>query len=66
MWFLYRSDKNWAIQPQKRARSLEFWIKEEERLYFTSSENKGADQLCGYHEADQRLCFRLCKLLGFS
>ena len=21
-------------------------------------ENKGADQLCGYREADQRLCFR--------
>ena len=24
------------------------------------SENKGADQLRGYREADLRLCFRLC------
>ena len=25
------------------------------------SENKGADQLCGYHTADLHLCFRICK-----
>ena len=25
---------------------------------FCISENKDADQLCGNHEADQRLCFR--------
>ena len=25
------------------------------------SKNKGADQLRGYHEADLRLCFRICK-----
>ena len=30
------------------------------------SENKGADQLRGYREADLRLCFRLCRLLVFS
>ena len=30
------------------------------------SENKGADQLRGYHEADLRLCFRICKTLVFS
>ena len=30
-----------------------------------SSENKGADQLRGYREADLRLCFRLCRLLVF-
>ena len=29
------------------------------------SENKGADQLRGYREADLRLCFRICKLLVF-
>ena len=27
------------------------------------NENKGADQLRSYCEADLRLCFRLCKLL---
>ena len=29
------------------------------------SENKGADQLRGYREADLRLCFRICKKHGF-
>ena len=32
-----------------------------EGLYYRCSENKGADQLCGYHKADLRLCFRICK-----
>ena len=34
-------------------------------LFYPSSENKGADQLRGYREADLRLCFRLCRLLVF-
>ena len=29
--------------------------------YQPSSENKGADQLRGNHEADLRLCFPICK-----
>ena len=32
-------------------------------MYYPSSENKGADQLRCYREADLRLCFRLCRLL---
>ena len=36
-----------------------------EELYYPSSENKGADQLRGYREADLRLCFRICRLLVF-
>ena len=32
-----------------------------EGLYYPYSENKGADQLRGYREADLRLCFRICK-----
>ena len=36
-----------------------------EGLYYPYSENKGADQLRGYHEADLRLCFRICKKSGF-
>ena len=35
-------------------------------MYYPSSENKGADQLRGYREADLRLCFRICRLLVFS
>ena len=37
-----------------------------EGLYYPCSENKGADQLCGYREADLRLCFRICKKPVFS
>ena len=48
------------------ARGLKFRIKEVEGLYYPSSENKGADQLRGYREADLRLCFRICKNPVFS
>ena len=30
-------------------------------MYYLCSENKGADQLRGYREADLRLCFPICK-----
>ena len=30
-------------------------------MYYLCSKNKGPDQLCGYREADLRLCFRICK-----
>ena len=65
MWFPNRSDINRPVQSQKRARSLKFGICVEEELYYPSSENKGADQLRSYREADLRLCFRLDKLLVF-
>ena len=48
------------VQPQKMARGLKFRIKEEEGLYYPSSENKGADQLRRYCANDLRLCFRIC------
>ena len=35
-------------------------------MYYPCSENKDADQLRGYREADLRLCFSPCKLLVFS
>ena len=66
MWFPNTSDINQAVQSQKQARSFKFRIKEEEGVYYPCSENKGADQLRGYREADLRLCFRLCRLLVFS
>ena len=65
MWFTSRSDTNRAVQAQKQARSLKFQIKKEEEVHYPCSENKGADQLRGYREADLRLCFRLCRLLVF-
>ena len=37
-----------------------------EGLYYLCGENKGADQLRGYREADLRLCFRICKKPVFS
>ena len=60
-----RSDTNRSVEAQKRARSLKFQISVEEELYYPKSENKGADQLRGYREADLRLCFRLCRLFVF-
>ena len=48
------------------ARGLKFGIFEVEGLYYLYSENKGADQLRGYREADLRLCFRICKKPVFS
>ena len=65
MWFPNRSDTNRPVQAQKNARCLKFWIYEEEGLYYPFSENKGADQLLGYREADLRLCFCLSRLLVF-
>ena len=35
-------------------------------MYFLCSENKGADPLRGYREADLRLCFRICEKPVFS
>ena len=63
--FPTRSDTNRAVQPQKIARGLKFRIKIQEGLYYPCSENKDADQLRGYREADLRLCFRICKKAGF-
>ena len=66
LWILTRSDTNQAIQPLEMARGWKFCIKEVEGLYYPSSEIKGTDQLRGYHEADLRLCFRICKMLVSS
>ena len=35
-------------------------------MYYPCCENKGADQLRGYREADLRLCSRICKNPVFS
>ena len=65
-WFPTWSDTNQAVQLENMARGLKFWNKEEEVLYYPYSEIKGADQLRSYHDADLRLCFRICKMLVFS
>ena len=65
-WFPTWSYTNRAVQPQKMARGLKFRIYVVEEVYYLCSENKGADQLRGYREADLRLCFRICKMLVFS
>ena len=65
-WFPNWFDTNWAVQLQTMARGLKFRIKKVEGSYYLCSENKGADQLRGYREADLRLCFRKCKMLVFS
>ena len=66
MWFpVNRFDTNQAVQAQKVARGWKFWIKKVEELFYPCSENKGADQLRSYCEADLRLWFRICRLLVF-
>ena len=63
--FPTRSNTNRPIHPQKRDRILKFCTQVEE-LYYPCSENKGADQLHSYCEADLHLCFRIGKNLVFS
>ena len=65
-WFPTMSDTNQAVQLQKMARGLNNWIKKVQGLYSLCSENKGANQLRGYREADLRLCYRICKKPLFS
>ena len=65
-WFPTWSNTNQAVQLQKMAIGLKFWIQKEEILHYLCSENKGADQLRGYPEADLPFCFRICKMLDFS
>ena len=65
-WFPTWSNTNQAVELQKMARGLKFRIDEVEGLCYPCSENKGADQLRGYREADLRLCFRICKKPVFS
>ena len=60
------SDTNQAVQLQKMARGLKFWIKKVKGLDCVCSEKQGADQLRGYSEANLRLCFRICQTLVFS
>ena len=64
--FPTRSDTNRAVRSQKMARNLSFRIYIVEGLSYLCSENKGADQLRDYREADLRLCFRISKMLVFS
>ena len=56
VWFPTWFDTNQAVQLQKLARGLKFRILKVEGSYYLCSENKGADQLRGYREADLRLC----------
>ena len=49
------SEANWAIEDGYRLENVEG--------YYLCSENKGADQLHGYHAADLCLCFCICKKL---
>ena len=45
---------------QKVARGLKSQMKKEEGLYYSCSENEGADQLRRNSKADLCICFRIC------
>ena len=47
-WFPTWSKTNQAIQLQKMAKGLKFRIEKVKGWYYLCSENKGADELCGY------------------
>ena len=64
--FPTRFGTNRPVKFQKQSRRLKFRFQEEEKLYYPCSENKGADQLRSYCEADLRLCFRIGKSAVFS
>ena len=57
------SDTKRSVSSQQIGRCFKFGIKEEDGLYCSSSENKGADQLCSYCTADMRFCFCIGKNL---
>ena len=61
--FPTRPDTNQAVQM---VRGLKFRILKAEGLYYLSSENEGADQQRGYHAADLRLSFHICKETDYS
>ena len=60
------SDTNRPIHSGKKARIMKVLLYVDEELYYLVSENKGADQLRSYCEADLRLCFRTGKNPVFS
>ena len=64
-WFSTWSGTNHDVQLQKMARGLKFRIKNVEESFYLCSENKGADQLRGYREADLRLLFSHMQNVGF-
>ena len=59
IWVPTTSNTYRAVQSQKMVRGWKFWIEKVEELYYPCCENKGADQLRSYCEADLPLCFRL-------
>ena len=54
--FPTRCDTNRPVQSQKQARSLKFWIEEEERWYYLCSENKAvtAKLICAFVFANRK------------
>ena len=65
-WFPTWSDTNKAVHKQKMTRGFKCRILKVEGLNYLCSETKGADQLCGYREADLCRCLRISKTLVFS
>ena len=60
IWVPTRSDANRAVQSQTEILDIS-----RRGIVLLCSENKGADQLRGYSEADLRLCFRPSILFVF-
>ena len=63
--FPTRSDTNQAVQVQKLVRVFKISGLESRGIVLLCIENKDADQLRGYREADLRLCFSHMQKAGF-
>ena len=62
MLFPNRSNTNRTLQSQKTDRGSKMLDLESRGFYYPCSENKGADQLPSFWEADLQLCFRICNV----
>ena len=59
-------NSNRAVQAQKMARGCKLKIYKKEKLFYSNSDNKGADQCHSNCETKLRFWYRICKKLVFS
>ena len=65
VWVPTRADTKPGYTVTEDGQRLEILDLESRGIVHPCCENKGADKLRSYCEADLRLCFRLCRLLVF-
>ena len=61
-----RGHMKWRQHPDMTTAGDWDAVEKVEEMYYPCSQNKGADKLRSYCEADLHLCFRISRLLVFS